>query len=489
MNDITVIRDNFRFTTSDGVEISVDRHRSAGEDGPAPCVLTMLPYLKESTFPGEMPIERFTREGYVCLIADVRGTGESGGVFLGPLSPREITDYAELVEWTADQDFCSGAVATTGVSYYGANQLLLAARRPRGLVAIAPGVAPIDVFRDWTHRGGIPSHVNWAALTFLAARQPTRSVPHALQFYYGDFASTPVDDERFHERSPVYALEDIEVPVFFLGGLFDFFARGTMRGFERVRSPKRLLIGPWGHQNPDDTDELSAWMAYWLKGEGDDPTTGDNVTLWAHGADAWSTHAGLPSVERRISVDLTGLTVPVVGGPMRLPLQDLPLPVPFAMDTSTDSGLHLWGESTRHALALDEGSVVSGVIHLVLEVTAEDAADLDLLARLSLVGADGAVVQLTEARQRLSHRDLDEAASRFDDDGTPVELVLSHRAPRPLRQSETTSVILEFLPTRFVIEQGDMLRLGLSAVRTDGRTASVTLELREGSRVVLPATN
>lgn len=57
----------------------------------------------------------------------------------------------------------------------------------------------------------------------------------------------------------------------------DYFSRGMLRGFDAATAPKRLIFGPWGHQYPDDPDEVGDWFRHWLPGEGDDPTAGDNV--------------------------------------------------------------------------------------------------------------------------------------------------------------------------------------------------------------------
>lgn len=58
-----------------------------------PVALTMNPYTTVAG--GDFVIREVLDAGYVFVIMDVRGTGCSGGEFLGPLSPREIDDGAD----------------------------------------------------------------------------------------------------------------------------------------------------------------------------------------------------------------------------------------------------------------------------------------------------------------------------------------------------------------------------------------------------------
>ena len=84
--------------------------------------------------------------GCHLVVVDVRGLGGSGGEWDGMLSPGEIADGVEALEWLADRDGGDGQTASVGASYCGANQLLIAARRPRGLRCIAPSVASCIAF-------------------------------------------------------------------------------------------------------------------------------------------------------------------------------------------------------------------------------------------------------------------------------------------------------------------------------------------------------
>ena len=139
---------------SDGAVLSVARYPAPV--APAPVVVQMTPYRKEAVGSAAC-FEVACHEGYDVLVADVRGFGGSTGPYEGLMSPREIDDGVELLEWAARQAFCDGRTAMIGPSYMGMNQLMIAARRPRGLRCIAPSVGSIDWYRDCCRRGGIPS--------------------------------------------------------------------------------------------------------------------------------------------------------------------------------------------------------------------------------------------------------------------------------------------------------------------------------------------
>jgi predicted acyl esterase len=378
----------------------------------------------------------------------------------------EVSDGAEAVEWLSTQEWCTGKVGLGGVSYPGAIQLLIAARRPAGLVCIAPGVAPIDFYRDWTHRGGIPSHTNWAALTFLQTPQNQDSATAALKFYYGTAQGLAEDGPAFAERSPITVIDQIEVPILFMGGLYDYFSRGTLRGFDAATAPKRLVFGPWGHQYPEDTHELVSWYKYWLLGEGEDPTVGENVHFWRLGAKTWTQSEGRVVPDRPTTVSIGETLIPVRATQGGWPPVTTAPPVPVLMDTSTHSGMHLWGEDIAVALGHVPGEIEGAPI-LHLSLTAKECTDADLFVRLNMLHADGTVEQLTEGRLRLSHRAIDNEKSRRYGDGSYESVHLTHTGPEPLPNS-AEDVYLEMLPTSVVLPADASLQLGISACRVDG---------------------
>jgi putative CocE/NonD family hydrolase len=75
------------------------------------------------------------RDGYVCVLVDIRGTGASPGIW-DVIGDREQQDYVEVAEWARTAPWSDGNLAATGVSYGAIAAQHLAARNPEGLKAI-----------------------------------------------------------------------------------------------------------------------------------------------------------------------------------------------------------------------------------------------------------------------------------------------------------------------------------------------------------------
>lgn len=471
---------------SDGGMLAAHHYRAPVE--PAPVVLFMTPYRKEGAFIPEIA-RLILGAGFHLIVADVRGFGGSIAEYGGLLNEREVTDYAELVEWSADQAFSDGNVATMGASYVGANQFLVAARRPKGLRCISPVVAPIDTYRDWTHRGGIPTHTLWGAMTYLGSGH-TATAKSGIAHYY-DLQTNRLDDDGHRSRSPEYVIERIEVPALVAGGWHDYFLRPSVRAFNLLQSPKRLVVGPWGHGDfpPKLQEELVAWLRYWLRGEGEDPTASPSVHLYETGSEEWraidlwpapastSFHEFSPVLEpRALDVVTTIHAVPMA---MNFKPQFMPDP--------TNSGFGLWGEKyTFDSDPLEEDVVCSGPVALLARLAVSGATDVDLHARVSTVRPDGAVVQITEGRLRASHRALDPERTLAAADGRPIVPWHPHDAEDPLPEGSAVDLAVEVMPICHNFKAGERIRLGITLVRADEGVVPATATLHPETALLLP---
>ncbi len=83
--------------------------------------------------------------GYTHVIANLRGTGGSGGTF-GFFDGQERRDLYDLVEWVAAQPWCDGNVGMIGISYFAMTQLEAAVERPPHLKAIFPVAVTADLY-------------------------------------------------------------------------------------------------------------------------------------------------------------------------------------------------------------------------------------------------------------------------------------------------------------------------------------------------------
>ncbi|TSH91264.1 CocE/NonD family hydrolase [Verticiella sediminum] len=98
--------------------------------------------------------EKWVPDGYVVVRVDSRGAGRSPGV-IDHFSQRETLDYYQCIEWAGVQPWSNGKVGLNGISYYGANQWLVAAMQPPHLAAICPWEGFSDGYRESTFHGGI----------------------------------------------------------------------------------------------------------------------------------------------------------------------------------------------------------------------------------------------------------------------------------------------------------------------------------------------
>ena len=249
--------------------------------------------------------------GYAFVLIDNRGYGSSSGRAYQAWDPREFEDGAEALEWVTQQPWSDGAVGLIGSSYGAAMALGVAALSPPGLKAIASVYGAADIYHDFVYPGGCPNALGasaWSALMVaLELAPPTLQDPGGAwleawrdrldRLDDGDIStlvwpSHPDYDEYWQRRA--IPVEDISVPAFFLSGWRDLLCQGMLHAYERCRTPKRLLVGPWSHAAPDLVPEapydwlleLRLWWDRWLKGaEPDVPRP--EVVYWVQGEGVW----------------------------------------------------------------------------------------------------------------------------------------------------------------------------------------------------------
>ena len=120
--------------------------------GRFPVIVTITPYNGTN---GAISVtnDYLVQRGYVQVIVDARGTGESQGTW-DSFGTREQRDGYEIVEWAAAQPWSNGSVGMWGASYMAISQLFTAAQQPPHLKAIFPIVPMGDSYRDMVFPGG-----------------------------------------------------------------------------------------------------------------------------------------------------------------------------------------------------------------------------------------------------------------------------------------------------------------------------------------------
>ena len=330
--------------TRDGITLVADIWEPEG-NGPFPVLLMRQAYgRKIGTSLCYAPPEWYARHGYIVVMQDVRGRGDSGGEFV--LFEHEARDGSDTVDWAASLPRSNGNVGMFGFSFQGSNQLLAAGEKPKALKAIAPAMIGWQLGRDWAYENGafpMRANIGWATqlaaetarlkgdfeaqqTLFAASRgtsfngsHPTVPAHEALLARYSHYVrwrDTPPGDAYWDRISPAAQLDciaELAPAVLLVGGWYDSHLPGTLEAYRALspHMPTRLIVGPWAHFPWDrhigdidvgsdaitDIDQQQiAFFDRWLKSE-PAPTTLPEpapVRLFDMGACCWQNLPDLP---------------------------------------------------------------------------------------------------------------------------------------------------------------------------------------------------
>ncbi len=321
MSDGTVLRADVFFP--------VDPGTTTPATGPFPALLQQTPYGKEfieyASAIANTDVDYLVDRGYIVVIADVRGTGDSGGDF-DLFDPVQSTDGVTLAKWAAHLPDSDGAVGLFGESYMGINQFqtVEAAGPNSPIKAMFPIIAGNDLYADTVTQGGIPdaefaaTYVallsgldlsNPALQPLVAALQdddtttltdglenlPATVAQHSPQLVSflklildveaGQGAGA-FDDSYWEARSPAHDLSAVvadHIPAFLVGGWNDLFQSGeplnyvglqnladgrsqdaAMTPGQKVTPRYQLLMGPWQHVTTGTGVNISALELEWF---------------------------------------------------------------------------------------------------------------------------------------------------------------------------------------------------------------------------------
>lgn len=298
-----VLTEEFFVETPDGISLAVTIKRPK-TDIPLPCLMTYTPYRVSSGL-GGVDLLEFAKHGYVTLIFDVRGTGDSSGACDSVYSDSERSDGLFMIEWAAKQPWCDGKVGMWGISYGAIVSLQMAAQNPPALKAIIARSGSDDPFAEWTNFGGVPRNYIYESYSpFMTARnfappsfkrwgnkwldiwklRLSDNTPWGISFIRN------LEDSQFwRDRATRSQIESINCPVFVVEGWSDWYSNPMLKIFSRLKSPAKALIGPWGHQWPhtalpgpriDWEQEALAWWDHWLKGSDNGLMVNDPLTIY-----------------------------------------------------------------------------------------------------------------------------------------------------------------------------------------------------------------
>ncbi|HVS66421.1 MAG TPA: CocE/NonD family hydrolase [Thermoanaerobaculia bacterium] len=256
----------------DGVRLATNVFVPEGE-GPWPTIVTRTPYGKDGRFGARS--SSYTEAGYAFVVQDTRGKFRSEGEYRPFETDRE--DGYDTVEWIAAQPWSNGKVGISGASAMGITSNYAAAANPPHLVAAFVVVAPHSMMNESTFIGGIFKEAdvgNWMRRQGAGDQVAERK-------------RTVLLDDYWLGRDLPFLLDQVDVPIYNLGGWYDLFSNGNVsnfvylqtRGAEGARSNQKLFMGPFGHgqlagdlEYPNGSGLMESferelrWFDHWLKG-------------------------------------------------------------------------------------------------------------------------------------------------------------------------------------------------------------------------------
>jgi putative CocE/NonD family hydrolase len=329
----------------DGTTLISDHYYPAGSD-PSPTLLMRQPYGRDiaSTVVYAHPVW-FARGGYHVVIQDVRGRGDSEGIFY-PFH-HEGTDGFDTLSWLVQHPACNGKIGMYGFSYQGATQFLAAAEQPPGLIAIAPWMTTHDFYQGWFYHHGalrLAATLGWGIQMLRAdvrrngSAEASRALEEAWlnvrqQALHAPYCALPALNKP---GTPSYLKDWIQhrhwddywrafdlgarlprIPALHVSGWYDPYLKGSIDSFLAFQSagcPDQYLIaGPWIHipwgTRVGDTDlgEAAAldtnlillrWFNHWLKGTGEFASE-PPIRHFALGTNRWCTAQTWPQQSNR----------------------------------------------------------------------------------------------------------------------------------------------------------------------------------------------
>ncbi|MGB9405595.1 MAG: CocE/NonD family hydrolase [Candidatus Acidiferrales bacterium] len=316
-----------RVKMRDGVELSADVYRPDAP-GQFPVILDRTPYVKASG--GTRRVDRmrkYVEQGYVFVVMDVRGRGDSDGHFIPYRADGE--DGYDAIEWCAAQPWSSGKVGTYGGSYEGMNQWLAAVQQPPHLTTMIALVSPSDQFVEDPTGIPIPQDISWYFFTSGHVLQNDDAVDWSKVYEHlpyltldeaagrpsqnwKDLFDHPTLDAWWEPLRYQNKFDRVQVPVLHISGWYDDEQIGTPLNYigmttkgatEAIRKNQKLLMGPWPHAvnstsklgdvdfGPTAVIDLDGymlrWYDHWLKGIDNGVMSEPPVAIFVMGTNQW----------------------------------------------------------------------------------------------------------------------------------------------------------------------------------------------------------
>ncbi|MHA6195321.1 CocE/NonD family hydrolase [Pseudomonas wadenswilerensis] len=486
-------------TLRDGVTIYVDVFRPVGTEK-VPVIVAWSPYgkgqgtsasvmgvfglvgLSNSVVSGLAKFEApdpayWCAQGYAICNPDVRGGVDSEGDSV-LWDRQEGRDCHDLIEWLAEQPWCTGKVGMSGTSYLAVSQWFTAAEQPKHLAAINPWEGVSDVYRDLVMRGGMPD-LGFAGLlqngSFFGKNRKEDILSEAQRY--------PLINPLWADKIPDF--ERINVPAFVVASYSNtLHTAGTFRGWRRIASQDKWLRIHNSQEWPDyyddaNVEDLRRFFDRYLKDLDNGWEQTPRVRYAVHdfqGGDRLNVPAQAFPPEAAVSTRL------YLDGGARTLTPDAP-----ATDVPAIYQVGVNPDAVSFIARFDQETVMVGYPKAHLWVEARGADDMDLFVLIQKLDRFGTPLQQftapnqsarihdltdhgatvlrykgSDGRLRVSTRHLDETLSTDD--------VPAHTFDRveKLSPGEIVAIEIDLLPLGWAFHPGEQLRFIISSRNLSG---------------------
>jgi esterase/lipase len=306
-------------TMADGTSIGYDLYEPDGAPpaGGWPGVVVMhgLGGSKDDMAP---VASVFVSHGYAALAYSDRGSGSSTGN-LELAGPSETSDERAIESFFAGlPEVSDSKIGAWGISY-GGGQVW------NGLVAGIPYKAA-EVVETWTdlYSALWPQDIARSGIVAGFARAVAARSPLITQYQTDAIQSLdpPAIRALTAPRSALPQLSSVKTPVYMFQGRVDYAFDVTQaeNGFSRIKGPKHLYIGQFGHPpstfpGPDYAYVLAqgvAWYDHYLKGAPNGIDKSKPVTIAAATGSRRTSYAGIPPT-KNVGVGFRGTALQRTG--------------------------------------------------------------------------------------------------------------------------------------------------------------------------------
>eukprot|EP01135_Chromosphaera_perkinsii_P006563 Nk52_evm5s545 gene=Nk52_evmTU5s545 len=289
--DITIpLRDGCKLAASLWLPTAKNPKESNPSSSSYAVVLEYLPYQKVYwTYErDQLHLPYFAGHGYAVVRVDMRGSGNSEGLYEDEYAVQEQEDCLEVIEWIAAQEWCNEKIVMYGKSWGGFNGLQVAALNPEHLAGVISAYSTDDRYADDIHYMGgcllAIQALSWSSQMFMWNARP----PHpgtgnggicmakkdesplrsgnnewlkcwkmrleSLQPWIETWLEedNQLRGDYWKHGSICEDYDAIECPVLLIGGFYDGYTDPVFRMLKNMKSIDVMgVVGPWGHNWPE----------------------------------------------------------------------------------------------------------------------------------------------------------------------------------------------------------------------------------------------